>query len=76
MKDKDRWKSDYYSKCNELDEANAKIGAYERSESFVRRILAEQNCNEVNRLTEIIRWHINPATSVIKERAGVPPNPF
>ncbi len=72
----ERWRSDYFSKCSELDKAEAKIDAYERSEDFVRRILAEQNCNEIERLTNIIRWHIKPETAVIKKERDVPPSRF
>ena len=68
-----RWRRDYYSKRDALGIAEAKVEAYERAEEFTRRILAEQNCNETERLTDIIRWHIKPDTAVIKES---PHHPF
>ena len=72
--ERDRWQRDYYSKSNELDKAKAKIEAYERAETLLSETMSQHYRREIERLIDIIRWHIKPDTAVIRKEKNFPPS--
>ena len=69
---RERVESNYYAKCNDLEKAEAKIKVYERSEDLLVRHGNQLYQAEIERLTEIIRWHIEPKTAEIRKPEDFP----